>query len=148
MDEIGVAQESVPGAAYATAALRGVPAIIAEVGQQGICDAASVQRRLRGLQNVLASLAMIDPGGPALPDPEPMDQMVWMRTEIFTTSHPSVVVRVRVVSGQKIGELRDLFGERLMSLEVAASGVVVFLVTSLAVKRGDPLLGIGVPTSL
>ncbi len=141
---LGVDPESVPGAAYATAALRGIPAIIAEVGQQGICDSDSVGRHLRGLQNVMSSLAMIDPVGPPLPDPEPMSQMVWMRTEISATYHPKVVVGDRVVAGQKVGELRDLFGEPLVALEAAASGVVVFLVTSLAVKAGDPLLGIGV----
>jgi predicted deacylase len=76
-----------------------------------------------------------------------MDQMVWMRTDISATYHPTVVVGERVAQGQEVGELRDLFGERLVSLRAAATGVVVFLVTSLAVKAGDPLMGIGVPLS-
>ncbi len=144
---LGVEPDSVPGAAYAAAALRGVPGIIAEIGQQGICDEPSVSRHLRGLQNVLSKMGMIDPVGPALPAPEAMDQMVWMRTDISATYHPTVSVGDLVVRGQMVGELRDIFGERLVSLEATASGVVVFLVTSLAVKVGDPLMGIGVPTS-
>jgi len=142
---LGVEPDSVPGAAYAAAALRGVPGIIAEIGQQGICDEPSVARHLGGLQNVLSTLGMIDPVGPPPPAPEAMDQMVWMRTDISATYHPLVSVGDRVHRGQPVGELRDIFGERLVSLEAAASGVVVFLVTALAVKAGDPLLGIGVP---
>ena len=141
---LGVDPESVPGAAYASAALRGVPAIIAEIGQQGICDEPSVQGHLGGLQNVLAHLGMIQPvGGPVAP-PVPMDRMVWMRTDISATYHPQVQVGDRVAEGQVVGELRDIFGDTLREVRTDAGGVVVFLVTSLAVKAGDPLLGVGV----
>lgn len=141
---LGVDPDSVPGAAYASAALNGVPAIIAEIGQQGICDEPSVGRHLRGLQNVMAHLGMVDPLGPTPPPPVAMDQMVWMRTDVSATYHPTVAVGDTVEQGQKVGELRDIFGDVLVSLQAAASGVVIFLVTSLAVKAGDPLLGIGV----
>jgi hypothetical protein len=141
---LGVDPDSVPGAAYASAALRGVPAIIAEIGQQGICDEPSVERHLRGLQNVLAQRGMIDPIGPAPAPPEEMDQMVWMRTDISAVYHPSVKVGDRIVQDQPIGELRDIFGDVVRELHAAAGGVVIFIVTSLAVKAGDPLIGVGV----
>ncbi len=144
---LGVEPDSVPGAAYASGALRGVPGIIAEIGQQGVVDEASVGRHLRGLQNVLAHLGMIDPLGPPPPPPLEMDQMVWTRTDISATYHPRVVVGEDVEEGQVVGELRDVFGETLRTIRAQASGVVVFLVTSLAVKAGDPLLGLGVPAS-
>ena len=142
---LGVEPDSVPGAAYASGALRGVPGIIAEIGQQGVVDEASVQRHLRGLQNVMAHLGMIDPLGPLPPPPLEMDQMVWTRTDISATYHPTVAVGEDVQEGQVVGELRDIFGETLRTIRAQASGVVVFLVTSLAVRAGDPLLGIGVP---
>jgi hypothetical protein len=142
---LGVDPESVPGAAYASAALRGVPAIIAEIGQQGICDEPSVRGHLGGLQNVLAHLGMIQPVGGPVAAPVPMDRMVWMRTDISATYHPTVQVGDRVAEGQVVGELRDIFGDTLREVRTDAGGVVVFLVTSLAVKAGDPLLGVGVP---
>ncbi|MGC8474618.1 MAG: succinylglutamate desuccinylase/aspartoacylase family protein, partial [Candidatus Dormibacteria bacterium] len=67
------------------------------------------------------------------------------RTDISATYHPTVAVGEDVQEGQVVGELRDIFGETLRTTRAQASGVVVFLVTSLAVKAGDPLLGIGVP---
>ncbi|MGP8249346.1 MAG: M14 family metallopeptidase [Candidatus Dormibacteria bacterium] len=142
---LGVDPESVPGAAYASAALRGVPAIIAEIGQQGICDEPSVEGHLRGLQNVMAHLGMIPAMGGPVATPVPMDRMVWMRTDISATYHPTVQVGDRVAEGQVVGELRDIFGDTLREVRTEAGGFVVFLVTSLAVKAGDPLLGVGVP---
>ncbi|HEY6538878.1 MAG TPA: succinylglutamate desuccinylase/aspartoacylase family protein [Candidatus Dormibacteraeota bacterium] len=126
------------------AALAGVPAIVAEVGQQGICDEASVSRHLRGLQNVMAHLGMIEPVGPPAEPPRELAEMAWMRTDISATYHPTVVVGEQVGAGQVVGELRDVFGATLRELHSVAEGEVVFCVTSLAVKAGDPLLGIGV----
>lgn len=142
---LGVDPLSVPGAAYASGALRGVPSIIAEIGQQGICDEPSVQRHLRGLQNVMSHLGMIDALGHPPPPPTTMDQMVWMRTDVSATYHPTVQVGEWIKEGQTVGELRTIFGDVISEVQATASGVVVFLVTSLAVKQQDPLLGIGVP---
>ncbi len=142
---LGVDPSSVPGAAYAAGALRGVPSIIAEIGQQGICDEPSVQRHLGGLQSVLAHLGMIDPVAEPSAPPVSMDRMVWMRTDISATYHPSVQVGEWVAEGQRVGELRDIFGDTVAEIYANAGGLVVFLVTSLAVKAGDPLLGVGVP---
>lgn len=128
------------------AALRGVPAIAAEVGQQGICDQTSVDLHLRGLKNVMAHLGMIAPIGPLVPAPEELAEMVWMRTDVSATYHPSVVVGEHVKKSQLVGELRDMFGDPIRGLNAVASGEVLFCVTSLAVKAGDPLLGIGVLT--
>ncbi len=126
------------------AVLAGVPAIVAEVGQQGICDESSIGLHLRGLQNVMSYLGMIDPIGQSPIEPRELAEMAWMRTDISATYHPSVVVGEEVSQGQLVGELRDLFGDTVRQLHSVASGEVVFCVTSLAVKAGDPLLGIGV----
>jgi predicted deacylase len=144
---LGVDPDSVPGAAYAAGAAHGVPSIIAEIGQQGICDEPSVQRHFGGLRNVLAHLGMIDSVGLAPSPPLAMDRMVWMRTTVSATYHPTVEVGDWVAEDQPVGELRDIFGDTIHKLHATAGGVVVFLVTSLAVKSGDPLLGIGVPAS-
>jgi hypothetical protein len=48
-----------------------------------------------------------------------------------------------VRSGQPIGRITDYFGEELQRIEAVADGEIVFLVTSLAMNAGDPLLAIG-----
>ena len=47
-----------------------------------------------------------------------------------------------VERGQPIGEITDYFGTLVQSLEAVADGEIVFLVTSLAMNVGDPLLAI------
>jgi predicted deacylase len=138
-DPVAIANSSV-----GAAALRGVPAIVAEVGQQGICDEPSVGLHLRGLQNVMARLGMIAPLSAAALAPRELAEVAWMRTDVSATYHPSVVVGEQVEKDQLVGELRDIFGELIRGLHAVESGEVLFCVTSLAVKDGDPLLGIGV----
>jgi hypothetical protein len=136
--------DTVGGLTYAEAAKHGVPAIVGEVGQQGICDEHSVLTHLRGLQNVMAYLGIIDPVGEQPPPPREMVGFATTRTGVSATHHPSVAVGDHVVKGQKTGELHDVFGARIEDVHSLATGEVVFLVRSLAVKAGDPLVGIGV----
>ena len=56
--------------------------------------------------------------------------------------HPSVEVGERVVKDAVVGEVRDAFGKVLERTTAPIDGVVLFLVTSLAMNRGDPLLAL------
>ena len=83
-------------------------------------------------------------------DPAPVTKPVrlsrfeWMYADTAGTYYPVVAAGDIVRPNQMIGELRDVFGEVLQTLPSPAGGPVLFLVTALAVKKGDPLLGIGV----
>lgn len=142
---LGTAIDSVPGAAYAAAAGLGVPAMIAEVGQQGVYDQASVERHVAGLRNVLGVVGLTPASAPRSDEPVDMKEFAWLRTDVSATYHPTVAVGDPVEKDAVIGELHDLFGETIRELHSPGTGNVLFLVTSLAVKAGDPLLGVGVP---
>jgi len=135
--------DAVPGASYAAAAALMIPAIIAEVGQQGIYEQESVARHLRGLHNVLVHLKMRPGAEERLVTPQVLNRFVWMYTSRSVTYHPRVHVGEEVEKGQLVAELRDEFGETVEALHAPATGRVLFLVTSLAVRKGDPLLAIG-----
>ncbi len=136
--------DAVPGSSYTAAARLGIPAIIAEVGQQGIYDQGSVNRHVTGLRNVLRHLRMLD-GQPApVTRPARLSRFVWMYADSAATYHPVVAAGDIVKHDQVIGELRDIFGEVVQTLRAPAGGPVLFLVTALAVRKGDPLIGIGV----
>jgi uncharacterized protein len=136
----------VPGTAYANAALRGVPAVLAEIGQQGVYEQESVERLASGVRAVMAHLGMLPRVQPPAPGPRrELARFSWLFAEENGTYHPSIAAGDDVVEGQVVGEVRDLFGERLRELRAPATGTVLFLVTSLAINAGDPLFGIGVP---
>lgn len=136
------AKDDLTGTAYAAAALAGVPAGLAEIGQQGIFEEASVAGHLAGLRNVLVSLGMVD--AEYVPPAPPRRHMgsAWLRASVDAMWLPSVRCGDEVVAGQEVGELRDLFGELIERLQAPASGPVLFLVTSLAVPKDGPLLGV------
>jgi predicted deacylase len=135
--------DAVPGASYAAAAALKIPALIAEVGQQGIYEQASVARHLHGLHNVLVNLGMHSGQEDRRSKPRTLTRFVWMYTSESATYHPRVGIGEHVQEGQVVAELRDVFGETVQELEAPATGAVLFLVTSLAVRKGDPLLAIG-----
>lgn len=141
---LGMDLKNVPGRSYSEVAARGVPAIVGEAGQQGICDEHFVQLHLRGLQNVMAHLGMTEPVGPAPSPPRELQGLAWTRSSVAGTYHPAVAVGDQVQRGQPTGELHDLFGNTIEQHVSPADGEVVFLVTALAVAAGGPLIGIGV----
>ncbi len=133
-----------PGTGYANAALRGVPALLAEIGQQGVYERESVGRLVNGVWRVLAHLGMLPGVDPPPPGPQRrFSGFSWLYADVSGTFHPSISIGEGVSEGQEVGELRDLFGDRLRELRAPASGPVLFLVTSLAINQGDPLFGIG-----
>jgi hypothetical protein len=83
---------------------------------------------------------------PGIEPPWEFPAFVIRGAEESGTYHPSTAAGDAVAEGQEVGEIRDLFGDRLRVLRAPATGTVLFLVTSLAINAGDPLLGIGVPS--
>ena len=58
--------------------------------------------------------------------------------------YPSVALEERVQKGQKLGEIRDFFGTVKAEYLADSDGIVLYLVTSLAILTQDPLCAIGV----
>jgi len=140
---LAVGAGAVPGASYTAAASLGVPAVIAEVGQQGILDPAAVERHVRGLRNVLIRLGMTSGQEVLYATPRHLERFVWLHASAPGLFYPAVSAGQTVEAGQPVGDVRDLFGETVQDLRAPAAGPVLFVVTALAVRQGDPLLGIG-----
>jgi predicted deacylase len=140
-----IASASVKGGTYSAAAAAGVPAILAEAGQLGRLDEDCVAIHLKGCRNVLRSLSVL-PGEPEPVEPvRALSRFEWRFAEQSGCWYPSVALGDTVEAGQPVGRVRDYFGETLREYVAPASGIVLFLVTSLAMNEGDPLLAVGAP---
>ncbi|MBO0703033.1 MAG: succinylglutamate desuccinylase/aspartoacylase family protein, partial [Candidatus Dormibacteraeota bacterium] len=118
------------------------PAAIVEIGQQGIIDEPSTRAHLSGLESVLRELGML-PGRPLFGHPlERHRSFAWLRASAAGLLTLSVRCGEVVQEGQPIGELRDLFGDRIQELAAPDTGTVLFAVTSLAVPDGGPIVGV------
>ncbi|MBF6604560.1 MAG: succinylglutamate desuccinylase/aspartoacylase family protein [Chloroflexi bacterium] len=132
-----------PGSTTTAAAASGIPAVLGEVGGQGRWPAEDVALHAAGLRRVLRSLGMVDtaPDEPRRPTLR-LDHEAWLRSEADGCWEPAVAVGDRVSVGQEVGMVRDVFGAPLQVVRAPLEGVVLFLVTSLAMNVGDPLLAI------
>jgi predicted deacylase len=131
------------GGTSQSAADAGTPAILAESGGQGIWRKEHVSAHTTGLNRLLRHLGMVD-GPPLEPLPaQLMEQFVWLRSEFDGFYYPKVQVADMVSEGQDLGYVADFEGNVLQSISAPTAGAVLFLVSSLAMNKGDPLLAIG-----
>ncbi len=135
-----------PGSTTTAAATRGIAAVLGEVGGVGQWPDADVARHAAGLRRALVAAGSLSPDqatGPAGVASTQLTQEAWLRSEATGYWHPLVAVGETVSPGQQLGEVRDAFGAVLQAVPAPIGGVVLFLVTSLAMNSGDPLLAIG-----
>jgi len=57
--------------------------------------------------------------------------------------YPSVQIDEPVRKGQKLGEIRDCFANLLGEYFAPVDGVMLYVVSSLPVNQGDPIVAIG-----
>ena len=131
------------GSTFSAAAAAGIPAILVESGGQGIWPREDVVRLTEGVQRVMAHFSMIENC-----DWEPvktivMQDFIWLSSQHDGYWYPAVEVGDQVSEGQVLGMVKDVWGNILQTAHATANGSILFLVSSLAINNGDPLLSIG-----
>jgi predicted deacylase len=135
-----------PGLQYAAAAERGVAAMIAESGRCGLVEADAVQRHVDGVRNVWRTVGLLTDKPPTQPDPpHVLNRFEWLRSDHEGIFDCRIRVSDEVKAGQSLGVMIDLLGNPLAEITSPADGVILFIVTSPAIKQGGLLLGVGVP---
>jgi len=131
------------GSTTTTAAGLGIPAVLGEVGGQGRWPRDDVELHAAGFRRLLHAAGVLD-DAPAQPGfaTETLGQEAWMRASTTGYWHPTVDVGERVAAGTVVGEVQDPFGAMLERPVAPIDGVVIFLVSSLAMNAGDPLLAL------
>ncbi len=133
----------VAGSTVCAASLAGIPSILTESGGQGIWESEDVRWHVNGLNRLMRHLKMIAGGAP---DPVPftlLDRFLWLRSDHAGFWYPAVAVNETVKAGQNLGCVKDCEGRALQTPASPADGTVLFIVSSLAINKGDPLLAVG-----
>jgi predicted deacylase len=138
-----VVSSETPGATFSAASKAGIPAIIAEAGGQGIWTREHVGQLAAGVQRVLRHLKMIDGAAPAPLPTTLLERFLWLRSEHDGFWYPGVSVGAPVRIGDDLGQVTDYEGRVLQRAIAPADGQVLFIVTSLAINKADPLLAVG-----
>jgi predicted deacylase len=132
-----------PGSLYAVACLNGVAAMLAESGGRGLLIESDVARHVRGVTNILRSIGALDGVPELVKPPTVVKSFDWLRSPVEGIFHPRVAVGQLVKRGDPAGELIDLVGEKLAEVAAPSAGVVLFIVTSPAIKKDGLLLAVG-----
>ncbi len=135
--------DAVKGGTFSAAADAGIPAVLAEIGGQGLWSTSEVQEMVHGLQRALAHLGAIAPSAPPAPQARVLEEMAWLRSDYDGLFYPACAVGDEVQAGQPLGQVTDYLGNTIQVVTAPVSGTVLFLVTTLAMNAGDPLLSVG-----
>jgi predicted deacylase len=131
------------GGTHSAAARAGVPAILTEAGGQGIWPPEAVAAHTTGLNRVMRHLGMLEGPAPEAVPTQLLEHFIWLRSEHVGYYYPRFEVGEAVRQGQDLGTVTDFQGNVLQSLVAPEDGLILFLVSSLAINQGDPLLAVG-----
>lgn len=132
-----IIRTEVKGAAYAEASLVGIPSIIAEIGEHGMWDEASVDQFRNAVQGVLQYLEVLPREG-VLEETTPISQnLPFLSAPVDGLFYPAVALGDRVTKGQVVGTITDYFGNELHRVEASVDGEVLVVVTTLVTNKGD-----------
>lgn len=124
----------------------GVPSLLPEIGGNGLWGEDTVGMMMDGIERVMKHIGMIDREVEPAPQALPEFVSFWVPAATATGLwYSSVEVGDKVVVGQTIGEIRDVFGKVLATIQSEKPGTIVYRLTSLSVNEGDALLGVGTP---
>lgn len=125
------------------AAKAGTPGFLAELGQCGRWSNEEVEQYMEATRNVLRSLGVLD-GKVNSTEVTYLKKMAVMTAEHEGCWYAFKNLEDKVKKGEVLGEIRDFFGNVLGEYKAEEEGVLLYVVTSLAIVKGDPLTAIGV----
>jgi hypothetical protein len=128
------------------AARLGIPSILPEVSGNGLWDEDTVGVMMAGVERIMYHLGMVDSPVKPPPSTEPEHVTMWVpASPADGLWYPAKELMEPTSRGDVLGEIRDVFGSVLATVHSEKEGFIVYQLTSLAVNKGEALLGVGTP---
>lgn len=118
----------------------GIPGLLIENGNGGLWSEENVDRFLAGVQNILKFFEVLPGKAQKLCEVEFIEKAVYEDAKDTGCWYPFVTIGDLVKKGQKLGEIKDLFGKTLSEYFAARDGKVLYHTSSLAINVGDPII--------
>jgi len=123
-------------ASHVEAAKKGIPAIAAEIGQEGRCSQPLVELSERTVLNLMKYLGMVE-GPPHLPEKWTIVEGTYMHSPVGGSFHPRAQLREVVGQGDTVGTITDLFGEVLETVKAPYDGIICSIRTFPSIRPGE-----------
>jgi len=126
-----------------TAHVRGKPAVTTEAGEVGVPTDEMVEINVRGAFRVMRYLGMIPGPREMVEDPKWIEPSEVLTSPAEGLWYPAVRPDMHVEQGALLGRLTDYFGETIAEVRAPIAGVVLYVVASPAMGKGEPLGMVG-----
>jgi predicted deacylase len=131
-----------------TAITRGKPALTIESGLLGRSDAESVETIVEGVRGVLRELRMLEDGPAAVSRPVYLDPAVVVASPETGILYWRVERDQMVTKGALLAHITDFFGNRIAEVESPLDGVVLYVVATPPISKGQPVACIAARVTL
>ena len=123
---------------------RGIPAVDIECGGLGTAPSEAVHQITDGALSLLRHLRMLD--GKAIHTESPI--IMTERTSVLSPNdgifYPTKKGGDYVSEGMKVGYITNFFGEQRADVRANASGIILYIVGTPPVQRGETILSLGI----
>lgn len=117
--------------------------VMSEAGSNGIIDEASVGFHVDGVLNVARMLGILEDGPGVFGRARvTCDDYIWIEAPVDGEFHAEIEPGERVFTGQRVGAMRDLFGQTVGEIVSPADGLVLWRMTHPTLGKGMPVLAV------
>ena len=130
--------------AYNSRAILGIPSLLLERGGQGQWSRRQVDRYKEDVINIMRFLGMVDEK-PVLPQKPAvvLQEVVYLDSDLDGCWYACADIREKVEKGQRIGYIRDIFGNVIKEYYAEFDAVVLYVAISLAITKGTRIITYG-----
>ena len=131
--------------AYNSAAIRGIPSLLIERGGRGLWSKEEVESYKYDIKNIMKFLEIL-PENPVIPVEAAIQitKAVYLDATVSGCWYPCVKLEEKVKKGQKIGEIKDIFGNILAEYYADFDSIILFMTVSLAISKDEPIITYGI----
>ena len=126
-----------------TAHARGKPAVTTEAGAVGVPTEDAIALNVRGAIRVMRYLKMIDGEVEMTSNPKWIEPSEVLYSEHSGTWHAVAEMDTYVKKGDVLGRITDYFGEMIAEVLSPMDGLVIYIVVSPAMSKGEPVAMVG-----
>ena len=126
-----------------TATTRGKPAVTVESGYLGTRDAATVDRHVRAVLNVMKYLGMLEGKAEESDHPVVLDPAEILESPATGVMFPQVERGQTVEKGALLAYITDFFGRRIADIRAPFAGEVLYIIGTPPVNKGNPAVFVG-----
>lgn len=128
-----------------TAVTRGKPALTVESGFLGTSDEISIDHIVRAVTSLMKHLKMIEGPPERVANPVYLDPAEVLTSPATGILYPDVERGQRVARGSVLAHVTDFFGEKLADVRAPFDGIVLYVVATPPITKGEPVAFVGTP---